>query len=409
MGKYDYSKEYFIDENPVYTIDDNSPDFSKLIKELKKRYPKLSTFKKVSTYLPHLEDLKPFITFLKENPKKCFDVVLDQDIFYPSSIKEDIPYYHSFTIIDEDFSLVFKRDFKRDCTLCCLIFFNDFETVKNKFFTHDIRKYSPGIYELRVGKNGFYTEAVTIKNIEDPILEDQIMTKLNKDISLFFKNKEFYEKNNLPKKRGVIIHGPHGNGKTSLIKKIISDYPDSYRLIVDCKIFDQSLSEFIEKIFPENKDKIIIFEDVEAISEGRGQYQYSNRSSFLNFIDGPRTLENTLFIATTNYPELIDPALIDRPSRFDKIYKIDLPNENSRKKFLLKYFPYLEKDSCHLDYLVNETKNFSGAYFKELFILVGIQGSTLEEAVADLKKQIKINKNKNYNKSKNNLGIMDEY
>jgi predicted AAA+ superfamily ATPase len=398
-------KKLILDENPRYQEDSlNESEDSSFIKKIKRRYPEITKFKKVMHYDDICERLKPFIKFIKNNPEKTFDVILNDPLIYADKEEySDAFMLHSFTILDEDFAFVYKKDHKKQLTMASYLFFNDYEILKNKLFCKDFRKYSPGIYELKINKSNYYYLAkLDLKYIEEPIFEEETLKKLNLDVDTFYNNRDFYFKNNLPRKRGIIIHGPHGNGKTTAIKNIVSKYSDSYRVIIDCKMFNYDLSDFLLDVFPEDGNKIIIFEDVESISEG-DDISYGKRSSFLNFIDGAKTLNNTLFIATTNYPELIDKALIDRPSRFDKIYQIDLPNSSSRKKFLLKYFPDLHKDPNLEDY-VDKTKDFSGAYFKELFILVGIQKCSIEEAISDLKKQIKKNKTKNYNSDKN-LGL----
>lgn len=382
-------ENFVIPENPKYA-ESHQLDTSFILKKLKARYPKLTGFKHVSTYPAGIDELRPFIDFAKDNPEKSFDVVLDPDIFFPMSTNS-YPYYQSFTIIDDDFAIVYRRDFIRQMPMCFL-FFNSFEEVKTKFFTKDFRKHCAGIYELSMQNNRYVINPMEVKYVEEPILEEEIKNKIQNDMDCFFKNGLFYKENNLPRKRGLIVHGPHGNGKTSLIKSVVTRYPETCRVFIDCRIFEQGLGEFLNSVFPKDIDKIVVFEDVESISEG-GHRSYGKRSSFLNFIDGPKTMENTLFIATTNHPDLVDPALIDRPSRFDRIYKVDLPNAACREKFLLKYFPELKNSPEELKNFVDDTKDFSGAYFKELFIVVGIQNSTLPEAIQDLKKQIKVRRN----------------
>lgn len=398
-------EKLLLDENPRYQENSlNDFEDSSFIKKTKRRYPEIAKFKKVMFYDDTFERLKPFIQFVKNNPEKTFDVILNDLLIYADKEEYSESFMlHSFTILDEDFAFVYKKDHRKSTVMASYLFFNDYDVIKRKIFNRDFRKYTPGVYELKVNKsNYYYLDSLDIKFIEEPIFEEETLLKLNLDIDTFYNNKNFYVENKIPRKRGIIIHGPHGNGKTTAIKSIINKYPDSYRVIIDCKLFNYDLSDFLLNVFPEEENKIIIFEDVESISEG-DDVSYSKRSSFLNFIDGAKTLENTLFIATTNYPELIDKALIDRPSRFDRIYQIDLPNSLSRKKFLLKYFPELVNDSKLDDYIA-KTKDFSGAYFKELFILVGVQKCSLDEAIVDLKKQIKKNKTKNYNSDKN-LGL----
>jgi len=387
---------FALPESPNYTNVSNL-DLGGYLSNLKKRYPKLSRFSHVTSYYTG-DELIPFLKYLKENPKSVSDVILGPEIFYEEKFRE-YPNYRSFSIIEDDFAFILKRDYIRQDAVAFL-FFNNYQLIKDKFFKTDITKYDPNIYELVIENNQYALNKIDVRYVEKPIFEKEILENIESDIRCFFDNKQFYVDNNLPRKRGLIVHGPHGNGKTSLVKDILTRYKDTYRILIDCRIFDQSVSEYINKVFPENGDKIVVFEDVESISEG-GDRAYSKRSSFLNFIDGPKTMENTLFLATTNHPDLVDPALIDRPSRFDRIYKVDLPNEECRKQFLLKYFPELKKESKDvLDKYIQDTKDFSGAYFKELFIVTGIQKCSLPEAISNLRKQIKVRRNKKFDNSK---------
>ena len=137
-----------------------------------------------------------------------------------------------------------------------------------------------------------------------------------------------------------------------------------------------------------DKPRILILEDIDGIES-------YNRSVLLNFLDGVESLENTLIIATTNFPERLDIGLVDRPSRFDRFYEVEVPNDESRVKLLHLYFPDLKGEE--LDEAVKDTKGFSGAYFKELFIMKNIQKSTIKEAIDNIKKHTTFLKNKNKN------------
>lgn len=272
---------------------------------------------------------------------------------------------------------------------------------KKKFFT--------GNY-FRTSINGNLNEIPTIINHKKCGKRKQI--KDVKRIGFSIKKssvKDYYgftlDKDHLYLTSDFIVH--HNCGKTSFVKYLLSKYPNTHCLFVDTGMhFSTELFDYIKKVFPEESRKIIVFEDVESINQG--ERTYSKRSSFLNFIDGAKTSENTMFLATTNYIDLVDEALADRPSRFDKRYHIGLPGKKSRKEFLEKFFPELKhpENKEKLEKLIDKTNNFSGAYFKELFIMVGIQKTTLEEAVDSLSKQIKNFKDKKFDpKQSKGIGL----
>ena len=77
-------------------------------------------------------------------------------------------------------------------------------------------------------------------------------------------------------------------------------------------------------------------------------------------------------LATTNHPERLDPAILDRPSRFDRKYPFDLPELTERKAYIVMWNDSL-KPSLRLSEegtakISELTEGFSFAYLKELFL-----------------------------------------
>lgn len=261
------------------------------------------------------------------------------------------------------------------------VFANDIdEAIKSFDKIIPSSPYEPGVYTLQTSSQGFKLSPVNIKNVEKPILNDNIDKYLFDDLKYFFNNKKFYEDNELAYKRGILMYGPPGTGKTQTIRHFLSQHSDKYCIIVDAtKDYYDGLADFM-KIILKDHDCIIVFEDIDGMSD-------YNRSSVLNFLDGVDNI-NAFFIATSNDLSKIDRALVDRPSRFDRFYEIGLPNKDTRRKLLLRWFPELEKDETLLEKLIKMTDKYTGAYFKELFIFSNIQGVGIEEAVEHLNKQI---------------------
>lgn len=404
-------KKFFLNENPNYKKIDRL-DFSEKLQGYKERYPSISEFKKVVSLGAGFLHLSPFLKYAKNHPEECKDVVLDSSHFMQwGDPDEEFPYFKTISIISEKFGFIYRRSAINDESTV-LLFFNDEDYIHNTFYKEEDLKYAAGIYELGIENNNYVLKKVDIKYLAKPILNDKLSEKLHGDITCFFNNEDFYRNNliePLPYKRGIILYGPHGNGKTTFIKHTLGRYPDSFRLLVDSGMhFSPELFDFINAVFPKKGKKIIVFEDVESISQGNEGRSYAKRSSFLNFIDGPKTMESTMFLATTNHIDMVDEALADRPSRFDKRYRIGLPGEEARAKFLIKFFPELEVKGYEekLEGLVKSTKDFSGAYFKELFITVGIQQCEIEDAVTSLSKQIKNFKDKKFDpKTSRGIGL----
>ncbi len=102
----------------------------------------------------------------------------------------------------------------------------------------------------------------------------------------------------------------------------------------------------------------------------------------LAFLDGEISLDRCLILATTNYPERLPGNIVDRPSRFDMLYRIGDPNEDSQT-ILLKH--YLGRDIIE-DQEIRVTKGLSAAALREACLLVRLKNYSLAEASKRLKR-----------------------
>ncbi len=264
-----------------------------------------------------------------------------------------------------------------------IIFFSDLAEVQ-KLRSADVMNVPFGSYALMETMQGYVLAPITISATDRPILEPGIMEALVSDTDTFFASSDFYRENKIDHKRGILVIGAPGTGKTTLTRYYLSRMKDKFGIVIDCSTayFSIGMSQYFRAMFSK-KPKVLVLEDVDGVTSGYG----SGRSAFLNFIDGPNELSNTLILATTNYPERLDPAILDRPSRFDAIYYVGLPGPELRKEFLLKWFPELSADESRLSSLADATEGFTGAYYKELFTLCGLRKCTVEEALEILSKR----------------------
>src|SRR5574344_733741 len=153
--------------------------------------------------------------------------------------------------------------------------------------------------------------------------ENSTLNKVKTDVAAFFtkKTEEMYAKLDISLKRGIILYGEPGNGKSSMIREIIRTVPDDITKVVIRRVHNMvnALSSLINAL--KDKKAIIIIEDIDSMLTS------SNRSDFLNTIDGLDINSGLYIIATTNYPERLDSAIFNRAGRFDKAYKIGNPNK----------------------------------------------------------------------------------
>jgi SpoVK/Ycf46/Vps4 family AAA+-type ATPase len=111
---------------------------------------------------------------------------------------------------------------------------------------------------------------------------------------------------------------------------------------------------------------LLVFVDIDSMIDDE------NRSFFLNELDGFETNTGVVIIATTNHPTRLDPAILNRPSRFDRKYYFHLPAAAERRAYVLKWNEELQFalrfSETVVTEVVMETENFSFAYMKELFL-----------------------------------------
>ncbi|MGV3617273.1 MAG: AAA family ATPase [Fimbriimonas sp.] len=205
--------------------------------------------------------------------------------------------------------------------------------------------------------------------MEDLVLADDLRNRLAEDIEGFFASRELYEKLGVAWKRGVLLLGPPGNGKTHALKAIVQ------RLKVPClyvrgfRAMYTQPTQNIEQVFKRARDMapcLLILEDLDSLIHS------SFLSFFLNEMDGFASNQGVLTVATTNHPERLDPALLERPSRFDRKVTFTLPKRAERRRFLAaldaRRDEAMRLTETELDAVAKRTKEFSFAYLKELHL-----------------------------------------
>ena len=212
----------------------------------------------------------------------------------------------------------------------------------------------------------------------DLVLPKDLLARLRRDTVSFFENEKLYREIGAPWKRGIMLLGPPGNGKTATIALILKSLPKVAILYVKSieELSSMGLTTQLQvrAIFQKARETapcILVLEDLDSLIAP------DKRSFFLNEVDGLESNHGILIIATTNHAEKIDDALIKRPSRFDSKYTFDLPNEELRRRYVLKWLT--EKLKPDLLTFSNEQVVAAGAIHADVRDLKGLAKAAAEE------------------------------
>ena len=246
-----------------------------------------------------------------------------------------------------------------------------------------VRELTPGVYEI------FHSQTQGLFFAKIPVLTTGLIRfpetnseKVVEEIQKFWNKEDIFREYNLTYKRGIILWGPPGSGKSCTIQLIMRDVVDRGGVVVkfgNPALFIEGMRKFRE-IQPKTP-VVVLMEDIDSILE------CYNESDVLNILDGVSQIEKAVFLATTNYPEKLGARIINRPSRFDKRFKIGHPNEESRRiyfEYIMGGAEKIKELNVDLARWVEDTDKFSIAHLKELFTAVIILGDDYEEAIEAL-------------------------
>ena len=217
----------------------------------------------------------------------------------------------------------------------------------------------PGTYRIQVTPQGAYFSPQRIVTDNLLRLPDAKSDEVIREIERFWTLKSRFTKFGFTHKRGFLLWGPPGSGKTSTVALVSKQLVEAGGVVVigNCHpvLLSSMLSDF-RQVEPQ-RPLVVLLEDLDTIISQHGEHET------LALLDGESSVDNVVFVATTNYPEHLDGRVVNRPSRFDRVVKIGMPSPAARKL-------YIESRGVPGDVRrwVDLTEGFSLAHIKELII-----------------------------------------
>lgn len=214
------------------------------------------------------------------------------------------------------------------------------------------------------------------------IMIGSVYEPLANDLKNFLQGEEIHRKLGIIYKRGVLLYGAPGCGKTTFLREFIKNEAPKDSVTIFFELMPSNDLIATMKASLGDRLKILVFEELCAVVEN------SRIERVLDFLDGEKSLDKCVIFGTTNYPEKLPGNIVDRPSRFSKCYKFKEPNDKERK-VLMDY--YLMRSATETE--IEITRGMSTAALKEICILSHINGMSVEDAAKMLKAHSELVKN----------------
>ena len=196
-------------------------------------------------------------------------------------------------------------------------------------------------------------------------------------------------------KRGLLLHGPPGTGKTHTIRYLTGRLTSSTIILLtgrSIRFIDQAAA-LARRLQP----SMVVLEDVDLVATDRDFSQDGNPLLFslLDAMDGIGADADVTFALTTNRADILETALADRPGRVDLAIEIPRPDAPCRRRLLQVYARDLAVDA-DLDEVVAGSEGVTASFIKELIrraVLVSLRagerppvlrGSHFAEVLAEM-------------------------
>jgi len=201
--------------------------------------------------------------------------------------------------------------------------------------------------------NWEFITSIPKREMNSVFIPKETRKELLNALDSFVNNESFYKERGIPYQLGILLEGPPGTGKTSLIKAIASYINKNISTISPTHLYDlpRSLGSFknssimvIEDVdtstITNNRKEVLSEENIkkgETLKEEKTDFSFSSLSDVLNSIDGILSIHGRVLIMTTNHYEKLDKALI-RPGRVDLVIHVGFVTQETFNEFILSFF-----------------------------------------------------------------------
>lgn len=269
-----------------------------------------------------------------------------------------------------------------------------FQSLMREVMEYSLKRVKGETKIYVMGRWGDWVHVITKKarEFDSVILDGNYSEQIYQDAKEFFSRHEWYLNQGIPYRRGYLLFGPPGTGKTSFISALAG------KLELDICLLSLSSGEvddnqLNQKLHEAPKNSIIVLEDIDSIFVDRNTpVNKSDKNvtfaGLLNALDGVGSQEGKLLFMTTNHIEKIDPALI-RPGRCDVKIEFKRASKKQLKDLFVRFY---KNETQGEEFSLKVQENFLSMAELQGFFL---QNSTGEDALKNIGIFLKKSKSEN--------------
>lgn len=202
---------------------------------------------------------------------------------------------------------------------------------------------TPNTIEVKEAMDGgYWTERScrAPRSLNSIILDSDVKDTVLADISDFLINRAWYIERGIPYRRNYLFYGPPGNGKTSLIIGLASEFKMSIYITHLLKLTNADLIECFSIIPP---GSLVVIEDIDCIFQKHNKKVKITLEGLINALDGILSAEGYIVVMTTNNEHLL-PEVLTRPGRMDLKIKFNNATSKQAYKMFKNFYPDAGKD-----------------------------------------------------------------
>jgi len=242
-------------------------------------------------------------------------------------------------------------------------FFSELEERRKRFSI-----YRGKVIDPVVGTGGIFTigfRAIQKVREEDLILPESVKDLLRRSVLGFCDHTDILRGLGIDLKRGILLHGPPGTGKTSIslylagrLQQFTVCFVSGERLL-----YPREICRMARYLQP----AMIVFEDIDLVALERNVNGLATvLGELMNQIDGCEPTDQVLFVMNTNSLERFEHAVKNRPGRVDQIIAIPLPGREERQQLMAHFAHSVRLALDNWDKVLAATEGTTPAMIKEI-------------------------------------------